>query len=264
MATKKNPDEVIAPPRRKLSEIYVEGDVVEFPDPKDPDNPLKVWIQKPTPAEDKVSIRKAKPAKLAISRIKRLPEDSDEKFEFYDKLDEPRFETLRKKLAYLVSTSVEEFRQTASAQVANEPHWAEDDFLIELQDTWNEEFKVKFIDDPEDKDAKAIHDQLERFTVEVEDSINDHEALLISELEDLTEDEINKKVVQKLIEEESNIEMYNEFRRQQLFLGTRDFDDHSKRHFDTREEIDALPSEPYITLLAGWLVLNMDSIEGKG
>ena len=257
-------EKVIAPERKRLSDLYVVGDEVDFVDPANPDEPVKVWIQKLTSSEEKQSIKKARPAKMEIAQIKRLPEDHPDKLYYYDKLDEGRFETPRQKLKYLVSSSVAEYAQTAEAEVANEPHWSNDDYLIELQETWNEEFKMRFATDPEDKDAKRVHDELLRYTVEVEEAIENHESLLIAEIDDLSEEEIDRKVVRKLIEEESMQEMFSEFRKWQLYFGTRVNDDRGTKYFKNREEIDTVPSEPYIHLLANWLVLNMDDTEGKG
>lgn len=256
-------DEVVSVKRRRLSELYVLGEEVEIGG----DEGAVLWIQKLSSTEDDEAARAARPYKTAISVIKRLPEDAPEKSFYYDQLDLPELDSIEKRLEYLVQPALDEFELTAEAQLADEEEWKKEDYLIGLNEAWSpgseDGLYQRFVTDPEDEEARRVYQELQRFTEEFQARVDARKQDLIYELEDLEDEEINKRVVNRLIEDESNNKMYQEFRFQQLYRGTRDPEDHSKKYFESIDEIRSLPKEAYIELLAHWIGLNMDSIAGK-
>ena len=264
MAAKRDKGDVIAPKERRLGDFWRIGKEVTFEDPQEEGTELKLWVQKLSPAEEKIAVTKARPAKAVVAAIKRLPEDSDEKFYYYDQLDSDRFSTLRKKQEYIVANDVAEFASSAQEELAASDEWAKEDYLVGLNAAWNDGLKEKYALDPEDEEASRVYKELERFTQEVDESVAQRENELIYEIQDLSEEEIDKKVVRKLIEDESVSEMFNEFRNQQLYLATRYNDKRDERYFESADEVAVLPFEPKVKLLAAYMEVDMSGIEGKG
>lgn len=254
--------EVIAPVRRRLSDLYKIGKEVSFDLPGE-DEPLVVWVQKLTPAEEKIAVTKARPAKAKIATIKRLPEDSDEKFYYYDKLDEARFDTDRKKLEYLVEEKLGEYALSVEAEIGDQDEWAKEDYLVGLQEAWNDGLKATLATNPDDPDARRVFAELQRFTEEVEEAVVNRQNQLIYEIQDLDEEELDKRVVRKLIEDDSSQEMYSEFRKWQVYLATRYGDDHNERYFEDRDELERTDFSIYIKLLSAYIDINVDGVEGK-
>ncbi len=263
MTQKRSKDDVIAPVEKRLTDLHKVGIDVTIEDPDGDD--IVVWVRKLTPAQEKEAVTRSRPAKARIASVKRLPEDSEEKWFYYDQLDSERFSTLRKKQEYLVANDVAEFAAEAEERIASEGEWAEEDYLISLRAAFNEGgLKHKYAADPEDAEAKRVFRELQRFTAEVQDAIQDRENELIFEIDDLTEEEIDRRVVRRLIEDESISEQYAEYNNWKIFYATRYADDHEKQYFTSREEIDELAFEPKIRLLGALMAIGLDGVAGKG
>lgn len=255
--------DLVVPEEKRLTDLYKIGMDVPIPDPRGGDD-VVVWVQKLTPAQEKLAVTKARPARAMISSVKRLPEDSDEKWFYYDQLDEDRFSNKRKKLQFLVATDLAEFSASITEKTAASGEWAEEDYLISLRGAWNDGLKAKYAMDPEDTEAARVLAELVRFDNEVQDAIADRENELIFDLEDLSDEEIDRRCVRQLIENEAVSEMYNEYNNQKILLATRYADDHEKLYFRDRSEIDELAFEPKIKLLGALMAMDMNGIEGKG
>lgn len=263
MAKGRPKGDLVVPEEKRLTDLYKIGRDVPVPDPETGED-IVVWVQKLTPAQEKEAVTKARPARARIASVKRLPEDSDEKWFYYDQLDEDRFSTKRKKLEFLVATDVAEFAASITEKTASEGEWADDDYLISLRGAWNDGLKKKYALDPDDPEASRVLSELERFDNEIKDAVADRENELIFELDDLSDEEIDRRVVRQLIENEAVSEMYAEYNNQKLLLATRYQDDHERFYFNDRSEIDDLAFEPKIKLLGALMAMDMNGIEGKG
>jgi hypothetical protein len=252
---------VDARPKRRLSDLYVVGEEVVFDDGTD--DPIVVWLQKLTPTETQAAVDAARPAKSIVASIKRLPEDDPAKAPFYDELDKAEMLSKMDKMTFLVKPKVDEFKISAEYRIADEDEWAKDDYLIGLQTAWGAELRDRWLEDPTDPEADRVYKELVRYNDQVEAETEAEKNELIYEIQDLSEQEIDRRVVNRLIEDYSSKKMIDEFRMQQIFLATREVDDHSKRYFNSREELDILSSAVINKLLLTYAFMAVDPMEGK-
>lgn len=254
-------EKIIAPKERRLSELYVTGREVVFDDGEG--EPLELWLQKLTPAETQEAVNRSRPAKSRITSIKRLPDDASERMLYFDQMDEYGIYTTDEMIAFLIQPKLNQYALSAEARVADEKEWSEDDYLTGLQNAWNEGLKDTYAADPEDADAARVFGELRKYTDQVQAEIDAEERELTYELQDLEEDELRKRIVNKLIEDHGDNALIEEFRRQQLFFATRLGSDHSKRYFQSREEVDSCQGPVYNKLVLTYIELSVDSFEGK-
>lgn len=255
--------DVVSPrPQRRLSDLYIVGQEVVFDDGTD--DPIVVWLQKLTPSESQVAADTARPAKSVVASIKRLPDDDPAKAPYWDELDKATMLSKNDKMRYLVAPKIEEYRISTEARIADEEEWSKDDYLSGLQIAWGNELRDKWVEDSDDAEANRVYKELNRYITKVEEEVEAEEKELIYEIQDLPEAEIDRRVVNRLIEEHSNKKLIDEFRMQQVYYATREIDDHSKRYFNSRDELDMLSSSVINKLLLSYAFMSVDPMEGKG
>jgi len=254
-------DEVIAPVEPHLTDFFKDGKEVTFTWGR---NEVTVWLQKTTPAEDKVCLNKARSARSLITSLKRLPPDHPDRAIFYDQLDEWGFYEAREALAdLLISEKLQQYEESTAARLAAESPWSDDDYLAGLQNAWNEGLKDRYYEDPEDAEAKRVFSELKRFTTLVDEEVAAHREDLLAEVSDLSDEEIERRVINRLIDLEANTQMMGELRRWQLYHATRCADDHSRKYFKSREQIDELATEVLVKLIDEFSNLGVSTAEGK-
>lgn len=252
--------DVIAPKRRKLSDLFVLGTEVVFEDGSD--DPPKVWIQKLTPAETQEAADKARPEKMKILSIRRLEDDDPVKLRYIDEV-ETSLEDRDDKFAFLLSDKIEKAAISAQEEVASRDEWAKDDYLEGLQEAWRVELRDRYLLDQEDEEAKRVFNQLEKYTDQVTKEIEHASEELKREIDHLDDDELKRRCVRKLIEVYSDEALLEAFRTWQLYFAVRDPDKHSKRYFSSPEEIDSL-QEPVLKRLRNeYAELSVEGFEGK-
>jgi len=254
-------EKIIAPKERRLSDLYVTGAEVIFEE--ESDNPIVLWVQKLTPAETQEAVNRSRPAKSKITSIKRLPDDASERLLYFDQMDEYGLYEDRDKIQFLIQPKLNQYAISAEARIADEKEWSEDDYLIGLQTAWNDEMKNRYAVDPEDAEAKRVYDELFKYSKQVQAEIDAEEKELIYEIQDLTTEELDRKVINKLIEDHGDSALIDEFRKQQLFFATRLGSDHSVRYFRSREEVDQCQTPVYNKLVLTLIEISVDSFEGK-
>ena len=256
-------DNVIAPTKRRLSDLYVLGEDVVFDDGTD--DPIVVWVQKLTPSETQIAVEKSRPAKTKIISIKKLADDHHLKLRYLDELESEGMYEKVDFIKFLIRPKVEEARLSAEAKVAFEDEWAKDDYLDGLQRAWNDDLRDKWVD-PESEDneeAERVYQELKRYTDQVERELEAAEKELIYELEDLSLEAVQRRAVNRLIETHGDNALIQEFRKQQLLYSVRYAEDHSERYFESVDEINILSEAVMGKLLVAYATLNIDSFEGK-
>ena len=261
MSTKAKANVIKLPQNRRLSDLYVTGEEVEFDDGDGP--ALKVWVQKLTPAEIQKAIEAARPAKSKVSTIKRKDNDSPEKWAFYDQIEAAEMYEPIDLILFLIQPKLNEFRISTESKIADEDEWSKDDYLEGLQEAWREELYERYLEDPEDPEAKRVFDELMRFQEKVDADVEAEEKEMIYELQHLDYSTLADRVVNKLIDDKGDQALVDEFRKYQLYLSVREADDHNKRYFQSREEIDTLPAVVYNKLQMAYIDISVDSLEGK-
>jgi hypothetical protein len=258
---KKN-DEVIAPVKRRLSDLFVMGEEVTFDD-GDGDG-ISVWVQKLTPAETQLAVEKSRPSKTKIISIKKLPDDHHLKLRYLDELESSGIEDKIDFIKFLIRPKLEEARLSAQERIAAEDEWSKDDYLSGLQEAWNDELQAKWVkSDDDSEEANRVYDELKRYTDQVIKEVESAEQELINELDDLSLEALQKRAVNRLIETHGDNVLIAEFRKQQLYYSVREADSHKTRYFDNIEEIDTLPEVIHTRLLTVYSELAVDSFEGK-
>lgn len=248
-------------PQRRLSDLYVVGEEVVFDDGTD--DPITVWLQKLTPSETQVAVDASRPVKAIVASVKRLPEDDPAKAVYYDELDKAEMLTKRDKMHFLIKPKLDEFRISTEYKIADEEEWSKDDYLIGLQTAWAKELRERWLENQEDEEADRVYKELVRFSDKVDAEVEAEENELIYEIQDLSEAEIDRRVVNRLIEDHANKKLIEEFRMQQVFLATRCVDDHSKLYFESRQELDQLSSSVINKLQLQYAFMSVDPMEGK-
>ena len=258
MAKEKKTEEVIAPERKRLTELYKIGSEVSFGDEAD-----TVWVQKLTPSENQKAAEAARPQKSVISSIKKLPDDHEAKLPYSDQLDSGQLVSKIDKIKFLVSSKVEEARMSKQDEIASEKEWSDDDYLYGLQEAWNNGLEEKWLEDPEDEEAARVYSEIKRYSDKVYAEVEAEENEMVYEMQDLSEEEVDRKVINKLIEDDASRHLVEEFRLQQIFYATRTIDDHDKRYFESREEIDLLDGKVLNRLVFEFNTLTIDTTEVK-
>lgn len=255
------------PKTRKLSDLYVTGTMVEFDDGNG--SPIKVWLQKLNPVEQEKAMRQANAARakcLAMRKDTESVEYQNLYSQVYDLGDSTQL------LEYLVAPEIARLTLVREAELAQEEEWSKDNYLQGLRDAWEGDpdsgepsMMRRYHEDDakEDTEAQRIFAELKRFADEVD-------GLLVGERENLQRDfeskdieELREKVLEQLIEVQSDLEWMNEFRKNEIWLATRDPEYHRNRYFENRDEIDDLSIQVKSRLLDEYRALTVDVIEGK-
>ena len=253
-------EDVIAPKRKKLSDLFVTGTEVEFRDGSD--NPPKVWIQKLTPHETQEAADKARPEKMKILSIRKLPDDDPAKLRYIDEV-ETSLESKEDMMNFIISDKLEKAAISAQEEVASRDQWSKDDYLDGLQEAWREELKDRYFEDPEDEEASRVYEQLQKYTEEVTKEIKAKSLELRNEVDHLKEDELKRRCVNKLITIYSDSALLETFEKWKLYFAVRDPEKHSKKYFSSPEEIDGLQGPVLERLRDAYAELTVDGFEGK-
>lgn len=259
---------VIAPKRRRLTDLYVTGKLVEIDDGSG-DDPIEVWISKISPIEQRDAsdaATKARAKILALRNVsKRLGADefSEQLAAYSEQLEDIGVTDRETRIAYLISPKLQEAFVSNQARIASEEEWSKNDYLESLQKLWNDEMKDKFEADEEDEEAKHVYDELMRFTKEVNDALGDDRDTLAMKYEHMSDDELVRLALDRTIEAEADFAWVNDFSRWQVFYATRDPENHHEHYFTDRLEVDSLDPKVLDQLLTEYQKLAVDSIEGK-
>lgn len=255
---------VIAPKRRRLTDLYVVGKEVEFDDGVEGEEPIKVWISKISPLENRDSADTASSVRAKILSLKNAPDADQRLLSVYrEQLEDLGVQDHDSMVEFLISPKVQEAFLSAEARLAEEEPWSTDDYLKSLQSAWNEGLSEKYALNDEDEEALRVYGELKRFTELVIAEVEEEKENLAAEYENESHDDLYALCLERTIDAEADFAWVNEFSRWQIFYAVRDPDDHKKRYFEFKEEVDALDPQVLNTLLAEYRELTVDPQEGK-
>jgi hypothetical protein len=253
--------DVIAPKKRSLFDLYVTGEELVFDDGDG--ESVKIWVQKLTPGETQECVEMARPGKQKILSIKRLDDDDPQKLRYLDELESGGYETEQDYIEFILRDKINEAYISARERVADEEEWSKEEYLSGLQKAWNDELYAKWLADPDDEEASRVYSELKRYTDKVNEEAQSEKNELIYEIQDLSMQALKRRAVNSLIEEHSDNVLLNEFRKYQLYYAVRDGEDHSKRYFDSADQIKYLPEPVFNRIQNTFNDINVDSFEGK-
>jgi len=247
--------------RRRLSDLYVTGTEVSVGDGQGED--VKVWVSKISPMERRIAVEEAAKPRAKTLALKKLPDESPEKLRFIDQINDYVGEDRDGLVSFLMGPRLYELEVSAQERIAAEDKWAEKDYLTGLNQAWRDEMYDRYMADNDDKEAKRVFEELKAFTDEVDASLEEEKESLKETFDVFSDEELNSKALNQLIDTEADFVWMNELRRQELFFAVREPEDHKKRYFEDREEVDMIEEEVFTQLLTAYLEVSVDTVEGK-
>ena len=262
-------NEIVVPKRRQLKDLYQIGALHSFRGPVQLEDgsiemfDVPVWVSKLSQLEERECASRASHARGALQAIARQPMDHADWDQYRFKLTDYAITDRYDYILFLIESELDEFRTSARERLSDEKEWSDDDYLNSLESAWESSLYDKFIENSEDPEAKRVFEALKKFMDQVDKEIEAEKINLIDSFEDDTDEEILNKVLKKLIESESNVAFVNEFRDWQVYFSMKDPDDHSKRYFDSREDLYYLDNTILDNLKEAFLEVSVSSMEGK-
>lgn len=244
--------------RRRLSDFWVVGKEIEIDDGQG--EPDKLWLQKLNDLEHQEAVRRANAARATRMSVQRDPESLERKAMLGRSYDMTRDACID----FLIQNERGRLQPIREAEVAGQKEWSDESYLDGLKDSWDAGLGQRYAEEPEDPEAKRVHDELERFAAEATEKVEAELADMRLDLEEQDEDELRDRVVDKLLEDQSNFAWLQEFYRWQLFFAVRDLDEPGRpRYFQSREEVDELTAQTFQFLHLAYQNLEVDVMEGK-
>lgn len=276
--------------QRTLKDLYAVGRVVRLPDPKHPDVPIVVWMQKLDPSDHDAALRKANAAR-ARTRVTYQDTDSEEYLALLDQLH--GIVDRENMIGYLVAEDTEKILRSCEAELEleDESEWVKDNYLQGLRDAWEtggtgadgdaRPLRDVYVDEPEHPEVIRVLDEFHRFTAAVNDYAQPRIDDVRAEFEAFDDGTLRDKVLERFIELAAQNAWLREYERCEVWLSTRKpckdcllpideeaFDpthdgDHSKYYFEGRPDIDHLNAHVRNQLIAAYANLATDPAEGK-
>jgi hypothetical protein len=257
-----NSSKIIAPKRRRLTDLYLLGKEIVVNDDSGND-PISLWLSKLSPVEQRDAAEQATKARARILAIKNSPEASADRLIYEDQLFELGLDDRSAWIEFLAASKLQEAELSNEERIGSEGEWAENDYLKSLQEAWNSGLSDKWIADPEDDEAKTVYTELRRFADIVVEATSAEREAIIAEFEGIPDEDLKRKAINRIIESESDFAWMNEFAHWQVYYAVREVEDHSKRYFESREEVDYLDNRILTELVRHYREMTVDSIEGK-
>lgn len=194
--------------------------------------------------------------------IKRLPDDAVEKQRYWDDFYEHGFQTDEDFISFLVGKDLHKVHASAYEKTAHEPEWYDDSYLIGLQDAWNNGLEDKFNEDPEHEEAKRVHDELQRFSEQVREKVDDEQASMREEFGELTSEKLRKKAFDVYLDEIGKNKQNSDYVDYQLLYSVKwaGTDDPA---FEDIEDVKRSSSKVKDKLLSALVELVVSDSEGK-
>jgi hypothetical protein len=242
--------------RRRLQDLYVTGTAVHLDDGA---GEVEVWVQKLTPVDHETAMRRANAARARCLTVKKSP-DSEE----YQSCAMDVYETDDDALiAEIVEGELAQKRLALEAELAADEEWSKDDYLQGLEDAWSGGLNMTYGESPDDPEAKRVFIELKRFTDTVDEHLEDERQRLLKDRGTLSREELEERVIKERIETIADLEWMKEYRKCELWLSLRDPEDHNKRYFRQRPEVDELAQEVLGPLVRAYQDLAVEVLEGK-
>jgi hypothetical protein len=254
--------EVIAPTRRRLTDLYVVGKELTFDDGTD--EPIVVWLSKLSPIQQRDAADSATGARAKLLALKQNPEsDPRQVAVFREQLEDLGVKDRDSMIEFLMAPKVQEAYASNEARLADEPAWSDNDYLKSLQTAWNEGLNDKYATDPEDEEAVRVYNELVKFTDQVNEATEEDKENIRLEFTHFSDDELSAKTLERAIDAEADFAWVNEFSRWQVFYAVRDPENHKEQYFLDRSEVDALDAKVLNRLLTEYNEMTADPVEGK-
>lgn len=244
--------------KRHLRDLYVRGVVHTFDDGEG--EPITVYLKKLNTNENEEAIRKANAVRARVVSAAR-----DDATEAHQAIALEVEESEREDLVeYLIQEEVAKKRESIQAEVAGSDKWNDEDYLQGLHDSWAEGgMNDRHAEDPEDPEAKAVFEKLKEFTEEVDGFVEKETVGLRRDWKDVHIDTVREKSLQHLIKTRGDLAWVEEYRKCEVYIATRDPENHRERYFEDRSELDEIETEVLLQLLRTYRDIDVEPPEGK-
>lgn len=254
--------EVIAPTRRRLTDLYVVGKELIFEE--DSDDPIVLWLSKLSPVQQRDAADNATGKRAKLLALKQDPDSDPRQIAvFWEQLEDLGVKDRDSMIEFLAAPKVQEAFAANEARIGSEGKWAKDDYLNALQKAWNDGLSEKYATDEDDEEAKRVYDELLAFTEEVREATEEDKEDILLEFTHLSDDELKKRTIDRAIDAEADFAWVNEFSRWQIYYAVRDPEDHKELYFTSRSEVDDLDPKVTNRILAEYNEMTVDPVEGK-
>jgi preprotein translocase subunit Sss1 len=252
--------------KNEIADLYVIGTEYKFDTPS---KKIKVWLQKPNDVDQAKAAKKAGAAQARVLAVLRDP-TSDEYLDFVGQAMDMEKEAIVDKILEKERTRVS---LAEESKLANADEWADDGYLQGLRDSFRDGLQKEYLANPTDETSEAfrVYSELIRFQKEVNaaidaDMADRHAAKMREPLEDLQDE-----VVAVLVKDAGMQAFLDEFRRCEVWLGTRvcTHQDHKtptfhrELYFESRAAVDDLQQLAFLQLSLGIQNITVDGLEGK-
>lgn len=265
--------------QRHLRDLYVRGTLVNMvdeggtalpeDDPEGGPPSASVFVKKLNTAESAEAVRMASAARATVLAA-RKDESSDLFISAVDEIDGMTREEI---VDFLISEDLSKKTDSIKAEEASEDEWSKDDYLQGLNDAWDGglgEVWLKTATAEEGteplaqaEEAARVYAELKRFQDRITTQITSTADYLRRDYEDVSMEVMQPKAVQRLIKVRGDIAWLDEYRKAEVYLATRDPENHRVKYFETRAEVDELELPILLNLLRTLSELAVDAQEGK-
>lgn len=257
----KETEAVTVPKRRRLTDLFVVGKSLELDDGSG--EPIEIWLSKISPVEQRDAADSATVARAKILALKNADPSDPALAVYREQIEDLGVVDRDTRIEFLIGPKLQEAYLSAEARIASEDPWAKDDYLTSLQKAWTEGLAEKYDEDPEDEEAKRIYDELVKFSEEVNEAVAEAREDLVAGYEGTPDEDIERQALERALDAESDFAWVNEFSRWQVYYSVREPEDHDKRYFVDRAEVDLLDTQILNRLITEYRELTVDAFEGK-
>lgn len=254
-------NEVTVPGRRRLRDLFVVGKLVTVDDSTG--DPIEIWVQKLTPYEAKQSVDRSNAARAKVRALRFKDEDDLRATIAGDEDLDGFFDSRDAMINMLNATKLSEERQSTEAELAEQEEWSKDGYLEGLREQWTPKMEARYLVDDTDAEANAIHDELDRFRLLVEEKMAGTRTALARKYDDQSDEELMKLTIDQMIDLQADDAWVLEFRRQEMYCSVRDPEDHDGYYFESADEVDFLAGETRRRITQEIDSLSVDPSEGK-
>lgn len=245
--------------RRHLTDLYARGESVNLAPEGQPE--FQVWVRKMTPADAEVSYLKAGAKRSSVLAL----EKEDPPGDLYATLRSEVDQLQRASLVVWVSAQeLAKKRPQIEARVAGMKEWADERYLLSLQERAIEpDFLERYAEDRDDAEVSRVLGELERYRTQVDDEIVREEGIFTLDAEAMDDDELRDEVMHSMIATHADAAWLAEFQRCQIWRCVCDADDHSKKVFANRTDVEGAQVEVIDILRVALDRIHVGDMEGK-
>jgi hypothetical protein len=242
--------------KRTLRDLYVVGKELSL---DDGGGSVEVWLQKLNPVDHRHAVSKADASRARVLAVRSTPE-SDDYFAILNGVLDFDKDQLVNLLAAVETVRINPLKRS---EIAGLDEWADEGYLEGLQDIWDSEINDRFVENPEDVEAKRVHDELERYLAAVAAEIADAIDVYSDGLHSMTLQELQDMGVAYEMKNSADMAWIQTYYRWELFYGVRQPHDHRQRYFAEASDIDELNGDLIGTISAAFRALTVEPTEGK-